>query len=52
MTKGQLAKAYGVDLSTFNRWIAKVPDLELERGQRVLTPKQVALIHAHLGNPD
>lgn len=52
MTKGQLAKAYQVDISTFNRWLTKIKGLELDKGQRVLTPKQVEIIHAHLGNPD
>lgn len=52
MSKGQLAQAYGVHLSTFNKWISVIPDLRLQKGQRVLTPKQLALIYDHLGAPD
>ncbi len=48
-TKGQLASADGVHLSTFNKWISLVPGLNLSPGQRVLTPKQVMTIMEHLG---
>ena len=51
ISKGELAKAYGIHLSTLNKWLALVPDLELRKGQRVLTPKQVGLIIAHVGEP-
>lgn len=51
MTKGELARAYGVHPSTLNNWLAMVPNLELRKGQRMLTPKQVRLIMEHLGEP-
>ena len=48
-TKSQMAQSYGVHLSTFNKWISLIPDLDLRDGQRVLTPKQVSKIIEHLG---
>ena len=51
ISKGELAKAYGIHISTFNNWIQLVPNLNLRKGQRVLTPKQVGLIIEHLGEP-
>ena len=50
-TKTQLAKLYKVHYSTFKKWLDKVPDLNLSHGQRILTPKQVQKIYAHLGEP-
>ncbi len=51
MSKGEMAKAYGIHISTLNKWLESVPLLELQKGQRVLTPKQVGLIMDHLGKP-
>jgi hypothetical protein len=51
MSKGQLAQAYGVHVSTLNKWLKNIPDLNLMKGQRVLTPKQVRLIMEDLGEP-
>jgi hypothetical protein len=51
MSKGKMAQAYGVHASTLNNWLAMVPDLELRKGQRMLTPKQVRLVMEHLGEP-
>ena len=50
-SKGELARAYGVHISTLNNWLTLIPDLDLRKGQRVLTPKQVGLIIEHLGEP-
>ena len=50
-SKGELARAYGIHLSTLNKWLTLVPGLDLQKGQRVLTPKQVGLIMDHLGEP-
>ncbi len=50
-TKTQLAKQYKVHYSTFVKWLQMIPDLNLTKGQRLLTPKQVELIYKHLGEP-
>lgn len=50
-TKSQLAKRYKVHYNTFIKWIKAIPDLKLNPGQRVLTPKQVGIIYSHLGEP-
>ena len=51
MSKTQLAEAYGVHLSTFRKWLTTVPNLHLNDGQRILTPKQVELVMEFLGEP-
>ena len=51
MTKSELARAYGVHVSTLNKWLKNIPDLNLMKGQRVFTPKQVRLIMEDLGEP-
>jgi hypothetical protein len=51
-TKSQLAQAYNVSIQTFRRWLLLVPNLQLTDGQRVLTPRQVGQIKAHLGEPE
>ncbi len=50
-TKTDLARLYNVHYDTFKKWLEKIPDLELDACQRVLTPKQVQKIFAHLGEP-
>lgn len=50
-TRSQLAKRYGVSSETFKKWLSKVPDLVIEGKERVFTPKQVATIINHLGEP-
>ena len=50
-TKTDLARYYNVHYSTFIKWLNKIPDLEIEKSQRKLTPKQVEKIFAHLGEP-
>ena len=52
MSKGQLASAYGVHIATFKTWLKPIKGLDLRDGQRILTPKQVELIIAHLGDPE
>lgn len=49
MSKSELARAYGIHISTLSKWLADVPGLTLTKGQRILTPKQVALIMEHVG---
>jgi len=51
MSKTQLASAYGVHISTFREWLSWIPNLGLAPAQRILTPKQVALVMEHLGEP-
>jgi len=50
-TRSELARRYGVSPETFKKWLAKVPNLELDIKERVLTPKQVGIIIEHLGEP-
>lgn len=49
MNKSMLAEAYGVSVQTLNKWLQMVPDLEVRRGQRLFTPKQLEIISMHLG---
>jgi hypothetical protein len=51
MTKSQLARLYSIHISTLNAWLKPIKGLDLRNGQRILTPKQVALIMEHLGEP-
>jgi transposase len=50
--KSQIAKMYKVSNETIKKWLSEIPDLCLREGQRILTPKQVEKVFAHLGNPD
>lgn len=50
-TRSQLAKRYSVSPETFKKWLGKVPNLEIDNKERVLTPKQVGIIIEHLGEP-
>ena len=50
-TRTMLAKYYGVSYNTFQRWLKKIPNLEIAKGQRVLTPKQTAAIFDSFGSP-
>jgi transposase len=51
MSKSQLASAYGVHICTLKTWLKPIKGLDLHPAQRILTPKQVELIIAHLGEP-
>lgn len=51
MSKAQLADAYGVHPTTLRKWLQMVPNLGLQDGQRILTPRQVQLVFEHLGEP-
>lgn len=48
----QLAQYYGIHLATLQIWLADIPGLELRKGQRIFTPRQLRLIYEHLGEPD
>jgi hypothetical protein len=50
--KTQLASAYGISIATLQVWLADIPGLELRKGQRIFTPKQLRLIYAHLDEPN
>ena len=50
-SKKELAEIYGVTRPTFRRWIKSIPNLDVTKEQRILTPKQVALIFENLGMP-
>jgi transposase len=50
-TKKELAQMYGVHYNTFAKWINAISDLKLMPKQRLLTPKQVAIIVNELGEP-
>ena len=52
MTRTQLASYYGVCLPTFNKMLVKVSDFTFDKSSRILTPKEIEIIIAHLGNPD
>lgn len=47
-TKKELSLMYGVHYNTFMKWIKDIPDLRLTPHQRILTPRQVALIFDEL----
>ena len=51
-TRTQLAANYDVSLTTFNKWLKKIDNLNLDPGTRILSPKQVELIVKHLGEPE
>lgn len=50
-TNKQLRTLYGVSQETFNKWLAKVPNLERKKKQRNYSPNEVKLILNHLGQP-
>ena len=50
-TKGQMAKAYGINYRTFINWLKDIPELTLNPKQRILKPKQIEIIYHDLGEP-
>ena len=50
-TRKMLATHYGVSYNTFNAWLKKIKSLDIHKQQRVLTPKQTAIILEALGKP-
>ena len=50
-TRTQLARLYGISPETLKKWMDDIPELSFNPRLRVLTPKQVALIYQHLGEP-
>lgn len=51
LSKSQLSKRYKVSLPTLNSWLKLIPDLQLVKNKRILTPKQVEKVFNHLGEP-
>lgn len=51
LSKSQLSKRYKVSLPTLNNWLKLIPDLQLVKNKRILTPKQVEKVFNHLGEP-
>jgi hypothetical protein len=51
MSKSHLAALYCIHLNTFVKWIKLIPNLELTKHQKKLTPKQVEIIVNFLGEP-
>ncbi len=50
-SKSQLSRRFKVSLPTFNSWLELIPDLNLVKNKRILTPKQVEMVFTHLGEP-
>lgn len=50
-SKSQLSRRFKVSLPTFNSWLELIPDLNLVKNKRILTPKQVEMVFSHLGEP-
>ena len=51
-SKTKLAKAYGVDVITFNKWIKPLHKLMGKPIGKLLTPLQVETIFKKIGKPD
>jgi hypothetical protein len=51
-SKTHLAKAYGVDLRTFNRWLKPLYKKIGKPNGRLFTPFQVKMIFQLVGSPD
>jgi hypothetical protein len=52
LTKKQLSKKYKISYNLFMKWIKNIPELDLRTNQRILTPKQIEIIHSVLGLPN
>jgi len=46
-----LSNMYGVCYNTMRKMLNEIPELELKKGQRILTPKQLMIIYNHFGTP-
>ena len=51
-SKSRLAKAYGIDLRTFNRWLKPLYKTIGMPYDRLFTPFQVKIIFQRFGLPD
>ena len=50
-SKKEMVALYRVSPPTFRLWIKDIPNLNVTKKQRILTPKQVAIIFENLGLP-
>ena len=50
--KTELARLYNVSYNTMINWIKQVPNLNILKNRRVLTPKEINKIFEHLGSPE
>jgi hypothetical protein len=51
ITKKELSIKYGVSYNTFMKWIKNIPELNISKDRRLLTPKQIDTIYEMLGQP-
>ena len=49
--KKTLAQNFGISVTTMAKWLKQVPELNLTKGQRVLSPKQISILFQYFGNP-
>ena len=52
MSKTQLAKAYGIDVRTFNKWIKNFQKEIGKQAGRLYNPRQINTIFQCIGYPD
>jgi hypothetical protein len=46
-----LAQQYNITPRTLKNWLKDCPELKLHKNRRILSPKQVAKIYDHFGEP-
>ncbi len=51
-SKTQLAKAYGIDIRTFNKWLKPLYKVIGKPNGRLFTPFQIKAIFQRIGQPD
>lgn len=52
ITKKTLKCAYGISYPTLKKWLASVPNLNLQPNKSILLPSELEIIFQHLGKPD
>lgn len=52
ISKKQLAIKYGINYKTLRSWLSMIPELELDKKKRLLTPKQLEIIFEKIGIPN
>ena len=52
ISKKQLAIKYGINYKTLRSWLSMIPELELDKKKRLLTPKQLEIIIEKIGIPN
>lgn len=52
MSKSEMAKAYGICVSTLNNWFARFPaEIVIDKKAKILTPEQVKMVYEKIGTP-